>query len=85
LPLNKVIDEIASEYADRIADEDKKKFHGLFEEMEQKILRTSIVEKGVRVDGRSPVDIRPITVEKDVLPRVHGSALFTRGETQALL
>jgi polyribonucleotide nucleotidyltransferase len=82
--INKVIDEIASEYADRIADEDKKKFHGLFEEMEQKILRTSIVEKGVRVDGRSPVDIRPITVEKDVLPRVHGSALFTRGETQAL-
>ncbi len=82
--INQVIDKYADEYADRIEDADKKKFHGVFDEMEQKILRKSIIEKKVRVDGRSPVDIRPITVEKDVLPRVHGSALFTRGETQAL-
>ena len=42
------------------------------------------VLKGVRADGRDPEDIRPITIEVGVLPRVHGSVLFTRGETQAL-
>jgi polyribonucleotide nucleotidyltransferase len=43
-----------------------------------------IIEKGVRADGRGPADIRPITCEVGVLPRTHGSALFTRGETQSL-
>ncbi len=46
--------------------------------------RESILDQGVRADGRSPEDIRPITIEVGVLPRVHGSVLFTRGETQAL-
>jgi polyribonucleotide nucleotidyltransferase len=43
-----------------------------------------ILERGVRADGRGPSDIRPITCEVGVLPRTHGSALFTRGETQSL-
>ena len=43
-----------------------------------------ILEKKVRADGRGPSDIRPITCEAGILPRTHGSALFTRGETQAL-
>jgi|GEM_PF-14248 len=46
--------------------------------------RESILDKGVRADGREPDEIRPITIEVGVLPRVHGSVLFTRGETQAL-
>ncbi|MEC7726192.1 MAG: polyribonucleotide nucleotidyltransferase, partial [Planctomycetota bacterium] len=46
--------------------------------------RESILDKGVRADGRDPQEIRPITIEVGVLPRVHGSVLFTRGETQAL-
>ena len=46
--------------------------------------RESILAKGVRADGRDPEEIRPITIEVGVLPRVHGSVLFTRGETQAL-
>ena len=82
--INDVISTICNEYADRFEAGDEKKVHALFEDMEQDILRKSIIKQKLRVDGRSPVDIRPITVEKDVLPRVHGSALFTRGETQAL-
>ena len=78
------IKDVFNTYAEQVAPDDEKKIHAIFEEMEQEILRKSIVEKNLRVDGRSPVTIRPIAVEKDVLPRVHGSALFTRGETQAL-
>ena len=52
--------------------------------MESEIVRKSILEKKVRTDGRGLEDIRPIACEVGVLPRTHGSALFTRGETQAL-
>ena len=55
-------------------------FHGL----EYTEVRNMILEKGSRADGRGPSDIRPITCEVGVLPRTHGSALFTRGETQSL-
>src|SRR5438094_433046 len=47
-------------------------------------VRKMILERGKRADGRGPADIRPITCEVGILPRAHGSALFTRGETQAL-
>lgn len=53
-------------------------------ELEKAEMRKMILEKGVRLDGRSTTDIRQITCEVGLLPRVHGSALFTRGETQAL-
>ncbi|MCW5796868.1 MAG: polyribonucleotide nucleotidyltransferase [Nitrospira sp.] len=55
-------------------------FHGL----EYTEVRNMILEKRVRADGRGPSDIRPITCEVSVLPRAHGSAVFTRGETQSL-
>ena len=48
------------------------------------LFRSMILEKQVRADGRGPTDIRPITCETSLLPRTHGSALFTRGETQSL-
>ncbi|HSK18536.1 MAG TPA: polyribonucleotide nucleotidyltransferase [Longimicrobiales bacterium] len=51
---------------------------------EKAAMRRQILEKGVRSDGRKPDEIRPITSEIGVLPRTHGSALFTRGQTQAL-
>lgn len=80
-----VKDDLAAQYAEQLADEKQmKQFNALFEEMEYEILRTSILERGIRVDGRGTEDIRPITCEIGVLPRTHGSALFTRGETQAL-
>ncbi|MFP4673151.1 MAG: polyribonucleotide nucleotidyltransferase [Opitutales bacterium] len=56
-----------------------------FDEIQEKLYRKNILDKGVRVDGRGAGDLRPITCETGVLPRVHGSALFNRGETQALV
>ncbi len=61
-----------------------KLFAQLIDDMQYEILRTSILDKSLRVDGRGLEDIRPITCEVGVLPRTHGAALFTRGETQAL-
>ena len=55
------------------------------EELESETLRTLVVRENRRVDGRGLTDIRPITCEVGILPRTHGSALFTRGETQALV
>lgn len=76
---------LAEQYAEQLEDADQKKlFDALFEDMQYEILRSSILDNGKRVDGRGTEDIRPITCEIGVLPRVHGSALFTRGETQAL-
>jgi polyribonucleotide nucleotidyltransferase len=77
--------EALEHFKDRLAETDVKPVKVLFEDMEQEIMRASIVGKGRRTDGRSPTEIRPITCEIDVLPRTHGSALFTRGETQALV
>uniref|UniRef100_A0A0E0LHJ9 polyribonucleotide nucleotidyltransferase n=1 Tax=Oryza punctata TaxID=4537 RepID=A0A0E0LHJ9_ORYPU len=56
----------------------------VFKEVSSKFLRRRIVEGGKRSDGRSPHDLRPISSQCGLLPRAHGSALFTRGETQAL-
>lgn len=53
-------------------------------ELEKKQVRKKIVEEGVRVDGRKFTEIRPITCEVSVLPRTHGSSIFTRGQTQSL-
>ncbi len=57
----------------------------IFEEMEAEVVRSAILDTGVRIDGRSGTQIRPIEAEVGVLPRTHGSALFTRGETQAIV
>jgi polyribonucleotide nucleotidyltransferase len=56
-----------------------------FGELEYRTLRDSVLASKVRIDGRKLDDVRPITVRVGVLPRTHGSALFTRGETQALV
>ena len=57
----------------------------IFKELKEKVLRDEILERGRRLDGRAFDEIRHITIEVGVLPRVHGSAVFTRGETQALV
>jgi polyribonucleotide nucleotidyltransferase len=56
-----------------------------FKKLEKSIVRNAILDTGTRIDGRDTTSIRPIAAEVGVLPRVHGSALFTRGETQALV
>lgn len=58
---------------------------GAFEKCEKKVVRGSILEGNPRIDGRDNKTVRPISVRTGVLPRTHGSALFTRGETQALV
>ena len=57
---------------------------GLFKELEADIVRNAILDTGLRIDGRDTKTVRPIVAEVGILPRAHGSALFTRGETQAL-
>ncbi|HSF31930.1 MAG TPA: polyribonucleotide nucleotidyltransferase [Candidatus Tectomicrobia bacterium] len=57
----------------------------LIETIERDEMRTMILEEGIRADGRRTDEIRPISIRVGVLPRTHGSALFTRGETQALV
>src|ERR1700749_4642329 len=58
---------------------------GVFKDLEAKIVRWNILDTSKRIDGRDLVTVRPITVEAPFLPRTHGSALFTRGETQAIV
>lgn len=81
--LGRILEELLA-----IAGEDKQK--GLlvkkyYHEAEREVMRKVILEEGIRADGRGLTDIRPITSEVGVLPRTHGSAVFTRGETQALV
>ncbi len=64
---------------------DAEKAKGLFKELEADIVRNAILDDGIRIDGRDTRTVRPIVAEVGVLPRSHGSALFTRGETQALV
>jgi polyribonucleotide nucleotidyltransferase len=78
--------EIAAQNCVQLEDEKQKKyFNTLFEDMQYEILRSSILNNGRRVDGRGTEDIRNIACEVGILARTHGSALFTRGETQALV
>ena len=67
------------------APERAKEVAAELDEIEYRVMRAQVLEKGERVDGRDTDTIRPITVEAGVLPRTHGSALFTRGQTQALV
>lgn len=64
---------------------EKLRVAGVFKEVEAKIVRWNILDTGKRIDGRDVKTVRPILSEVGVLPRTHGSALFTRGETQALV
>src|SRR6266508_3191628 len=67
--------------------EAEKKFDAkaIFKELKEKVLREEVLTHSVRLDGRKFDEVRPIWIETGVLPRTHGSAVFTRGETQALV
>jgi len=82
--IRQVVAETEESFAEKVPEEQTALIHKLLEELESDIVRKSIIKKKIRTDGRGPEDIRQITCEIDVLPRTHGSALFTRGETQAL-
>lgn len=76
---------VKDKFKDVLTDDIQVKlFSKLMDDLQYEILRSSILDRQLRVDGRGLEDIRPITCEVGVLPRTHGSALFTRGETQVL-
>jgi len=76
---NKIIEKITEE------ELDVEKARSLIDSLEADIVRTSVLKTGIRIDGRDLTTVRPIIGEVGILPRTHGSALFTRGETQALV
>ncbi|HET9248843.1 MAG TPA: polyribonucleotide nucleotidyltransferase, partial [Actinomycetota bacterium] len=55
-----------------------------WKDLQKKVMRARVIEHGVRLDGRGPKDIRPLSAEVGLIPRAHGSSLFNRGDTQAL-
>jgi len=74
-----VLDELGEDFSGR-----KSEVYEIFSDMEKKLLRDMALDEGLRIDQRKFDEVRPISCETGVLPRPHGSALFTRGETQAL-
>ena len=84
----KRISEVKSEVVNQALElfpDREKNVKGAFDELKRKCFRDLVIKHERRIDGRGLKDVRPITCEVEVLPRTHGSALFTRGETQALV
>ena len=82
------IEEIKKQVLEKLTKEDDSQVplvNDLLKKMEKKIVRSMILTKGDRIDGRGTSSIRPIQCDVGIFPRVHGSALFTRGETQAIV
>ncbi len=84
LRLKEIYGEIVAELPEEF-EEQRSAVKGCLEDLEREILRTYIVNEKRRIDGRAFAEIRPVSCEVGVLPRTHGSAIFTRGETQALV
>ena len=79
--------ELAQEVLEQLNEkypEQEKAIGVILHDMEKELMRSRILEEGLRLDGRNLTQVRPISIHLGVLPRVHGSALFTRGETQSL-
>jgi polyribonucleotide nucleotidyltransferase len=87
--ISQVSKEIAEQLKPEFVDADgkprDKEITGAVADVHKKFVRHMVVEEGARIDGRRTTDIRPIDCEVGLIPRQHGSALFTRGETQALV
>lgn len=81
-------DALKQEFIETIPEEEREEKAGMVEryyhDVEKKAMRNLVLNEGVRLDGRSTTEIRPIWCEVDYLPATHGSAVFTRGETQSL-
>ena len=81
--LDRIKDKVAGELVERFEGREKE-IGAAFRSLTKSEVRARVLREQVRIDGRGPRDIRPLTAEVGVLPRVHGSALFERGETQIL-
>jgi polyribonucleotide nucleotidyltransferase len=82
--VDKVLADLVAAYPDD-QPEKKSDAKSVFKHLKEKVLYNEILNNGVRLDGRKLDEVRPIWIETSVLPRTHGSAVFTRGETQALV
>jgi polyribonucleotide nucleotidyltransferase len=85
--LKSALDALRKEIVESFAEDetvDPKQVAAVFEEELKKVVRRRVLEQGVRPDGRNPTTVRPVWSEVGLLPRTHGSGLFTRGETQVL-
>src|SRR5690606_29507801 len=76
--------EVVEFLGEDLPDEDKKLIGGYVGDLQYYVVRDMIINEGRRLDGRTTEQIRPLEMEQDILPTPHGSALFTRGETQSL-
>lgn len=81
--LDALLDSVTLELLERFP-ESERDFRSILQELEKKDVRQMILDEGRRVDGRDMRQVRPISCEVGILPRTHGSAVFTRGQTQAL-
>ncbi len=83
---NDAIIEAKAQIAESLSEEEavSRAFGECFKKLESEVLRGDLVKSGKRIDGRSLTEVRPIVAETGLLPRTHGSALFTRGETQSI-
>ncbi|MDR2037669.1 MAG: polyribonucleotide nucleotidyltransferase [Bacteroidales bacterium] len=85
---NDAFEAIVNEFLETIPEEEREEKKSLvaryYHDVEKEAMRRMILDEGVRLDGRKTTDIRPIWCEVDYLPSAHGSAVFTRGETQSL-
>jgi polyribonucleotide nucleotidyltransferase len=79
-----LLQEVTEHLGEELPDEDKPLIKYYFGELQYHVVRDMILSSGKRLDGRGLEDIRPLTMEVNILPSPHGSALFTRGETQSL-
>jgi len=79
-----VLEEIYEALFEKYSDQKKETIVKIVDKLLKKTIREQILNKGKRPDGRKPEEIRPIEVEVGILPRTHGSAMFRRGDTQAL-
>jgi polyribonucleotide nucleotidyltransferase len=75
-----VVEQLLPDMPDNVKD-----FHSILGDVEYETLRAQVLDTGRRVDGRAPNEVRAISIDNGVLPRAHGSSLFTRGQTQALV
>jgi len=76
--------ELKEVLAEKYEEEKRSTINKIVEKLSKQFIREGVLQKGKRIDGRKPEEIRPIEIEVGVLPRTHGSAMFKRGNTQAL-
>lgn len=83
--LEQISSDVKAKFVNEETGVDANKLKSIFKELSQEIVRNDVLKNGVRIDGRKTDQVRQIAIETGFLPQVHGSALFTRGETQAIV